>query len=182
MGPSNPTLTQRRAPRPCGGVVAGTAISYDKGKQFPWEADTSNDSITAFITVGASPLESTVGNKCLMSRGGEGDGWGGWEGGPPPSVDLDVFGVSKCACWTNCKYSRDIIVAPRRRCSGSVFVRRWQLLGSCYNGELRRDIMARGQRSVFSSVSDLLGSKSSGLQQVSGKTGDSLPGWGAGGA
>lgn len=109
-------------------------------------------------------------------RGGTGGVGGG--GGPPPSVDLDVFGVSKCACWTNCKYSRDIIVAPRRRCSGSVFVRRWQLLGSCYNGELRRDIMARGRRSVFSSVSDLLGSKSSGLQQVSGKTGDSLPGWG----
>lgn len=64
---SNPMLTSGGALWLCGGVVAGTAISYDKGKQFPWEADTSNDSIIAFITVGASPLESTVGNKCLMS-------------------------------------------------------------------------------------------------------------------
>lgn len=87
---------------------------------------------------------------------------------PRPSVDLDIFGVSKCACWTNCKYSRDVIVAPRRRCLGSFFVWRWQLLGSCYNSEPQRDIMARGQQRVFSSVSDLLGSESSGLQQVTG--------------
>lgn len=93
VGPSNPTLTQGGAPRPCGGVVAGTAISYDKGKQFPWEADTSNDSIIAFITVGASPLESTVGNKCLMSRAEEGDGLGGW----PPLRWILTFSVCQNA-------------------------------------------------------------------------------------
>lgn len=46
-----------------------------KGNNFQWEADTSNDSIIAFITLGVSLLESTVGNKCLgEKKSGVGEG------------------------------------------------------------------------------------------------------------
>lgn len=48
--------------------MTGPGISYDKVRQLPWEANTSNDSIIVFITVGASALESMGGYKCLMSR------------------------------------------------------------------------------------------------------------------
>lgn len=85
-----------------------------------------------------------VGSKCLMSLG---EGVTG--GVPPPLVDLDISSVSECACWTNCKYSRDIIVALRQWCSESFFVWRWQLLGSCYNGELKLHIMVGRHRRVF---------------------------------
>lgn len=47
--------------------MTGPAISYDKVRQLPWEANTSNDSVIVFITVGASTLESMGGYKCLMS-------------------------------------------------------------------------------------------------------------------
>lgn len=61
------------------GSSLGQLFQMTKGNNFQWEANTSNDSIIAFITVGASPLESMVGNKCLMSQGEEGVG----EGQPP---------------------------------------------------------------------------------------------------
>ncbi len=38
------------------GVMTGPAISYDKVRQLPWEANTSNDSVIVLITVGASTL------------------------------------------------------------------------------------------------------------------------------
>lgn len=47
--------------------MTGPAISYDKVRQLPWEANTSNDSVIVFITVCASTLESMGGYKCLVS-------------------------------------------------------------------------------------------------------------------
>lgn len=41
--------------------MTGPAISYDKVRQLPWEANTSHDSVIVFITVGASTLESMGG-------------------------------------------------------------------------------------------------------------------------
>lgn len=56
---------------------------------------------------------------------------------------------------------------------GSFFVRRWQLLGSCYNTELQRDIMARGQRRVFLEREQSIGIKKFRSAAGQWKTGDS---------
>lgn len=98
--------------------MTGPAISNDKVRQLPWEANTSIDSVIVLTAVGASTSGQYGVYKCLMSLKKKSS----WH-----------FSVSKSAGWTNCGCCSSIIDAPRLHCWGVLSGSGSYLWGFCYS-------------------------------------------------